>query len=144
MAKSDVLVRMRADTNNYDANIAKARRTLESFKEENLSLGGVLSQVSKSLTTYAAGFMGITALAGKLSDVTRERIELARSGEGVRQAFERLNRPDLLNSLREATHGTVTDIELMKSAVKFNDFNLNLDELQSRGRNNPRPDAKCG
>lgn len=129
MAKSDVLVRMRADTNNYDANIAKARRTLESFKEENLSLGGVLSQVSKSLTTYAAGFMGITALAGKLSDVTRESIELARSGEGVRQAFERLNRPDLLNSLREATHGTVTDIELMKSAVKFNDFNLNLDEL---------------
>jgi hypothetical protein len=34
-----------------------------------------------------------------------------------------------LDKLREATHGTVSDIELMKSAVKFNDFNLSLDEL---------------
>ena len=122
MAKGDVLVRMKADVSSYDANIAKARRTLEGFRQENLSFGGVLNQVTKSVTAYAAGFASITALAGKLSSVVSESVELAKAGEGVRQAFERLNRPDLLDNLREATHGTVNDIELMKQAVKFENF----------------------
>ena len=49
MAKSDVLVRMQADTKNYDANIAKARRQLENFKKDNLSLGGILKQSTASI-----------------------------------------------------------------------------------------------
>ena len=129
MAKGDVLVRMKADVSSYDANIAKARRTLEGFRQENLSFGGVLNQVTKSVTAYAAGFASITALAGKLSSVVSESVELAKAGEGVRQAFERLNRPDLLDNLREATHGTVNDIELMKQAVKFENFKLSLDDM---------------
>jgi hypothetical protein len=54
---------------------------------------------------------------------------LARQGEGIRIAFERLGRGDILDGLREATHGTVTDLELMKAAVKFNDFKLPVEEL---------------
>jgi hypothetical protein len=129
MAKSDVLVRMKADTQSYDASIAKARRTLEGFRQENLSLGGVIGQVTKSFTAYAAGIASISALAGKLSSVVSESVDLARAGEGVRQAFDRLNRPDLLDNLRQATHGTVNDIELMKQAVKFDNFKLSLDDM---------------
>ena len=129
MAKSDVLVRMKADTQSYDASIAKARRTLEGFRQENLSLGGVIGQVTKSFTAYAAGIASISALAGKLSSVVSESVDLARAGEGVRQAFDRLNRPDLLDKLRQATHGTVNDIELMKQAVKFDNFKLSLDDM---------------
>ena len=61
--------------------------------------------------------------------MVRQGVELAKQGEGIRIAFERLGRGDILNGLREATHGTVTDLELMKAAVKFNDFKLPLDEL---------------
>lgn len=129
MAKSDVLVRMKADINNYDANIAKAKRTLDNFKQENLSLGGVMNQMAKSFTAYAAGLASISALAGKLSSVVSESVELAKSGEGIRLAFEKLNKPGILDNLREATHGTVTDLELMKAAVKFNDFKLPIEEL---------------
>lgn len=129
MAKSDVLVRMKADTQSYDANIAKAKKTLEGFRQENLSLGGVIGQVTKSFTAYAAGIASISAMAGKLSSVVSESVELAKAGEGVRQAFERLNRPDLLDNLRKATHGTVADIELMKQAVKFDNFKLSLDDM---------------
>lgn len=129
MAKSDVLVRMKADTQSYDASIAKARRTLEGFRQENLSLGGVIGQVTKSFTAYAAGIASISALAGKLSSVVSESVDLARAGEGVRQAFDRLNRPDLLDNLRQATHGTVNDLELMKQAVKFDNFNLSMDQM---------------
>ena len=69
MAKSDVLVRMKADVSNYDANIAKARRTLDGFKQDNLTLGGILNQTTKSLAAAAAGFASVTAIAGTISDL---------------------------------------------------------------------------
>lgn len=129
MAKSDVLVRMKADVSNYDANIAKARRTLEGFKQDNLTLGGILNQTTKSLTAAAAGFMSIATAAAAIKNTVDESIELARAGEGIRMAFDRLNRPDLLANLKDATHGTLSEIELMKAAVKFDDFKLPVEEL---------------
>jgi hypothetical protein len=129
MANSDVLVRMKADTQNYDANIAKARRTLEGFKQDNLTLGGIINQTTRSLTAAAAGFASLAAAAATIKNVVDESLQLAKAGEGIRLAFERLNRPDLLNGLRDATHKTVNDIELMKAAVKFNDFKLPVEEL---------------
>ena len=129
MAKSDVIVKMKADVSGYDANIAKARRTLEGFKQDNLSLGGILNQTTKSLTAAAAGFMSIAAAGAAIKGVIDESVQLAQAGEGIRIAFERLNNPGLLDNLREATHNTVTDLELMKAAVKFNDFKLPVDQL---------------
>lgn len=129
MAKSEMLVRLKAETNDYDRNIAKAKRTLDDFKQSNLTLGGILSNTAKSLTAAAAGFMSISAAASAIKGVVEESIELAKAGEGIRIAFERLNQPGLLDNLREATHGTVTNLELMKAAVKFNDFKLPVEEL---------------
>ena len=129
MANSDVLVRMKADTTGYDANIARARRQLDQFKKDNLSLGGILNQTTKSLLSAAAGFASLAAAASTISEVVSECNELAKAAEGIRLAFDRLNRPDLLDNLRQATHNTVTDVELMKQAVKFNDFRLSLDDM---------------
>ena len=72
---------------------------------------------------------GVSMLAGELKDTVQQSIELAKSGEGVRLAFERLNRPGLLDNLKEATHGTVSELELMKAAVKFDDFKLPVEQL---------------
>lgn len=55
--------------------------------------------------------------------------EMAMEAEGVEQAFRRIDQPGLLDNLRQATHGTVNDLELMKQAVKFKDFNLPVDQL---------------
>lgn len=90
-------------------------------------LGGMMQVFGGNMMTKAVGWA--SGFATELSDCVQQGIELARAGEGVRLAFEKLNRPDLLDQLREATHGTVTDLELMKQAVKFNDFNLSLEEL---------------
>jgi hypothetical protein len=90
-------------------------------------LDGMLQVFGGNLMTKAAGFGA--GLAMELGDAVKQGIELARQGEGIRIAFERLGRGDILDGLRQATHGTVTDIELMKAAVKFNDFKLPLDEL---------------
>lgn len=81
MAKSDVLVRMKADTANYDANIAKARRQLDQFKKDNLSVGGVMKQLSSSLVASAASFASVTAAVGVLSRAFSYNIETARNFE---------------------------------------------------------------
>ena len=90
-------------------------------------LSGMLQVFGGNLMTKAAG-MGV-GFVSELGDMVKQGIELARAGEGIRIAFERLNKPGLLDNLREATHGTVTDLELMKAAVKFNDFKLPVEEL---------------
>ena len=86
--------------------------------------GGNLMTKGVELATSA-----VTSLISETGDMIKQGVELAKQGEGIRIAFERLGRGDILQGLREATHGTVTDLELMKAAVKFNDFKLPVEEL---------------
>ena len=81
MAKSDVLVRMKADTTGYDANIAKARRQLDQFKRDNLTAGGALKQLSGTLMSTAAKFASVTAAVGALGMAFKNNIETARNFE---------------------------------------------------------------
>ena len=90
-------------------------------------LGGMMQVFGGNVMTKTAGLAA--NFVSELGDAVKQGIELARAGEGIRIAFDRLNQPGLLDNLREATHGTVTDLELMKAAVKFNDFKLPLTEL---------------
>ena len=90
-------------------------------------LDGMLQVFGGNVMTKVAGMA--TGLVTEMGDAVKQGIELARQGEGIRIAFERLGRGDILQGLREATHGTVTDLELMKAAVKFNDFKLPVEEL---------------
>ena len=76
MANSDVLVRMRADTQNYDANIAKARRSLDQFKRDNLSLGGVLKQSTAQLTAMAAQFVSVYAAVNAAKKVIGDMVQI--------------------------------------------------------------------
>ena len=90
-------------------------------------LSGMLQVFGGNLMTKAAGMAA--SFASEMGEMVKQGIELAKQGEGIRIAFERLGRGDILDGLREATHGTVTDLELMKAAVKFNDFRLPIEEL---------------
>lgn len=81
MAKSDVLVRMKADTQGYDANIAKARRQLDQFKKDNLTMGGVLKQLNGNLLATAARFASVGAAVGALGAAFKSNIETARGFE---------------------------------------------------------------
>ncbi|MDD7461543.1 MAG: 2-oxoacid:ferredoxin oxidoreductase subunit delta [Prevotellaceae bacterium] len=56
-------------------------------------------------------------------------IELAQTADGITHAFERMNKPELLSELRQATKGTINDLELMKAAVKAKDFRIPMEDL---------------
>lgn len=73
MAK-DVITRFKADVGNYDANIAKARRQLEGFKNDNLSAGGVIKQLSGNLVAAAAKFASIGTAITAAMKVAKDAI----------------------------------------------------------------------
>ena len=81
MAKGDVLVRMKADVSNYDANIAKARKQLDGFKQDNLSLGGVMRQASSSMLGMVSAYASVGAAIGAVSGAIQSNIETARGFE---------------------------------------------------------------
>lgn len=123
----------------------KYRGVSEEIQEMNRSLsqasssggggGGLFSGLGDKMTGMMQVFggnllaQGVANLTSELVGSVQQSIELAREGEGVRIAFERLNRPGLLDNLKEATHGTVSEVELMKQAIKFENFKLPVEDL---------------
>ena len=105
---------------------------------------GELSDASKSLVEKYANPQAMSFLHGelfvrfaelvgkalqKVKEFAAEGISMAESADGVIHAFRNLNQPGLLDNLRKATKGTVSDIELMKAAVKAKDFRIPLEDL---------------
>lgn len=92
-----------------------------------LTLRNSVSGMVKQMTTYAIGFFGfqkaLSEINAGLDDATRI--------EGIANAFEQLDKPDLLQNLRDATRGTVSDLNLMKNAVQAKNFQVPLEQLAS-------------
>lgn len=94
-------------------------------------LSGIGDKTSGMLQVFGGNLLaeGVSRLTSELVGSVQESIELARQGEGIRIAFERLNQPGLLDELKAATHGTVSEIELMQQAIKFENFKLPVEDL---------------
>jgi hypothetical protein len=90
-------------------------------------MGGAIQVFAGNMLTKAAG--AVANIGSEMANVVRQSIELSRSAEGIERAYERLGRGDLMAKLKEETHGTVSELQLMKAAVKFNDFNLPVEQL---------------
>lgn len=89
---------------------------LNSFQFKFNFLGNSLAEVASNTV-------------GALKDIGAEAIQMSLRAEGIRTAFDRLNNPGLLDELRTATQGTVSDLGLMTSAVKAANFKLPMDQL---------------
>lgn len=72
---------------------------------------------------------GITTLLTSVKEAIKSSIDLALKAEGVTTAFNKLDNPTLLQTLRTATKGTVSDLELMKKAVSADQFQIPLKNL---------------
>ncbi|MBQ6203602.1 MAG: hypothetical protein IJK46_05855 [Prevotella sp.] len=118
--------------------LEKVKAEIRGVKEEAAAANGGQSKLGAFLQNTFANYSAL--VIHDIQDVAMEFIrsikgmvvestELAKTAEGIEAAFDRINKPGLLDELRKATHGTVTDIELMKQAVKFKDFNLPIDQL---------------
>ena len=113
-----------------NARMAELRQNAKNFKELASSDGYnefFLGQVAVKGIEVAVGWG--KKLLGTLSDTIDKSIELAESADGIAHAFEKIGTVDYLQELRSATKNTVSDIELMKAAVKAKDFRIPLEDL---------------
>ena len=123
--------------------IQEINRSLSNVKAPDINaggdmLGGIGSKIDGALAVFGGNLMtkgfetatnAAMTFVSAIKDAAAQGLEMAKQGEGIRIAFGRLNQPDLLDELNNATHNTVTNLELMKQAVKFNDFNLPLSQM---------------
>lgn len=118
--------------------LGRCRRELQKIDKEANAAGNRLEGTFSTLKNAMGTFIGniytkaasvVANLVTEVGKLATEGIEMARAAEGIEAAFERINKPGLLDELRKATHGTVNDLELMKQAVKFKDFNLPVEQL---------------
>ena len=116
----------------YQLKTDQLRKELDDVKSQ---IGTVQDTATKSATNLTATFArvgGAIAAAFSVREIIQfagEAEKLARTAEGVKIAFDKLNDPLLLTRLREATKGTVNDLVLMQTAVKASNFKLPLDQL---------------
>lgn len=103
----------------------EAQAALSKVKKEADGIEGSVKKLRKAFLQAFA----VEELTRKVVQFTTEAINLARQAEGVQKAFSKLNDPNILNQLRAATRGTVSDLELMKAAVRAQNFKIPLQQL---------------
>ena len=105
------------------------------LKNENLNKG--IKDSQNKVGGFAQNVLKIGKAIGsafavkKIIDFAKETADLANKANGVKKAFDKIADPKLLKDLRNATQGTVDDLQLMQRAVQANNFNIPLSELST-------------
>lgn len=124
---------LRQDVNNLkgqlksvDDSVNKsADNTNKKLDDIGNNVGGKLPEHFKRLGAAIAAAFAVE----RITNFAVEAVNLAAKAEGIKRAFDKLNQPNLLDELRTATKGTVSDLQLMTTAVKASNFKLPLDQL---------------
>jgi hypothetical protein len=128
------------DTQNLGGKWQVIPKAVDEAAKKSKGLKGTISELATSAKGLALTF-GIAFGVQQVVAFGKEAINLSAKAEGVERAFTRVGSPQILDGLRQATRGTVTDLVLMQNAVKASNFKIPLDELanlfkfaQSRAR----------
>ena len=109
------------ETKKTTTEIKKAGKGMANVKKEADSL---LSGAKKLATAFGLAF-GLS----QIKDFVKESIRLSAAAEGIERAFRRVGSPALLAGLRTAVRGTVSDLNIMKNAVRADNFQIPLEKL---------------
>jgi hypothetical protein len=111
----------------FNAELTVAKKELNGLavSQQSLTKGGVFT-ASFWANIAANGLQRVTQFIGTAITQT---ITWATQIEGVQNRFDKINKEGLLDELRKATRGTVSDLELMKAAVRADNFKIPLDKL---------------
>lgn len=112
---SALTVKIGADIDNLRQELQAATKGLRGFQSSLMSIAGTL---------------GIAFGVREIASFTVEIHKLAGEAQGVGAAFNKLpNATTLMHELKEATGGTVSELDLMKRAVQASNFDISLQAL---------------
>lgn len=102
-------------------------------KKTEESLGNIIKTKGATATflgnMYTKAVEALGQMVMKAKEFVVEGIRMASVSQGIERAFNRISTPETLSELRAATKGTVNDLELMKSAVRADNFQIPLKQL---------------
>lgn len=113
---SDLFVKLGLDNKQYNNELESSGRKTSNFGKGVSKIGGLIAG------TFAVG---------KIVSFGQELMELGGTAEGVRAAFERIGGTAIMDDLKKATVGTVSELELMKRAVSARNLGLPIENLAS-------------
>ena len=117
MAKlADLFVKLVLNNSSFNSGLKDSQKKASNFGNGIKKIGGLL-----------AGAFAV----GKIISFGKELIQLGGVAEGVRSAFNRIADDKVLKGLKDATKGTVSELELMKRAVMASNFNIPVKQLAS-------------
>lgn len=109
-----------------DAIEKERKQTQDGFKSMSKNMVRSFKQVGAAI--------GLAFGTSEIISFGKEAVKLASQMEGVERAFKRIggaNSANLLDGLRKATRGTVSDLVLMQKAVQASNFKIPLENLAS-------------
>ena len=111
-----------------DAQYKKLSRTIGSSQVDVGNYGRALGGLKKVF-----GALGITFAITQLVSLGKELINLSQESKGVQFAFEKLGDEgvDAFNRVKEATRGTLSNLDIKRSLVEFDNFNISLAETDT-------------
>lgn len=110
----------------------KLEKSLDGLTKDMRKLESTSKKTNKTITD---GFKKLAITIGAafsvraVIDFTKRVVKLASEAEGVRTAFNRIADPNLLNDLNKAVRGTVSEVDLMRQAVRAENFKIPLEQL---------------
>ena len=111
-----LLVKIGADNSELKGKVKDSNTTLDSFANKVKQVGVAI---------------GVAFGAREVIRFGAEVVQLSAKFRGIERAFKRIAPQGLLQDLRDATMGTVSDLELMQKAVQASNFQLPLESLAS-------------
>lgn len=113
---ADLLIKLGLDSKEFNAGVDKAKNKTDIF-----------SQGIKKLRNLFAGVFAVN----KVISFGKELVKLSGDIEGVRSAFMKMSDVSTLEKLKDATKGTVSELDLMKRAVQAQNLGLPIKDLAS-------------
>jgi len=116
MKLADLFIKLGLKKDGFDRGIDGAKQKTNAFSSAVKKIGGIMAGAFAVERIFSFG---------------KELLELGGIAEGVESAFKRIAGVNTLNDLKDATRGTVSELELMKRAVSAQNLGLPVENLAS-------------
>ena len=116
------------EISDYNKRIEESQRKIRTLKGETEKQTASFNKMNGIVKNLAGSLIAAFSVE-RIIRFTSEAVKLAAEVEGVETAFNKLNRPGLLDRLQQATRGTVNNLELMRRAVQADQLNIPIERL---------------